>query len=293
MGVRARVNRASSGKLGNFPVTQRIRSDRCFFRKHPYDKTNHYLFPLSVHNCPLRSGSDGRPMAKSRIRRYESSVPYAGYRRPIRRSGQPRLNGFSRMETKFPGPNNPRFTGIARAARGLNVRSLRRLHRQATVHGGDDCRSRRGLPLSSECLEYDGRPDADPGAFEFHHERHAACSAESAQWCPGQHGQPRNADNQLRDSNRNANYRDNTGRAIGNAQAITIVRTTWISTDLKVPVEVKSNDPRSGSTDMELTNIQESRTRSITLHGALQLHSQNRRCRSSSQPPGPVAGGRV
>lgn len=46
--------------------------------------------------------------------------------------------------------------------------------------------------------------------------------------------------------------------AIGNAQAITIVRTTWISTDLKVPVEVKSNDPRSGSTDMELTNIQES-----------------------------------
>jgi hypothetical protein len=45
--------------------------------------------------------------------------------------------------------------------------------------------------------------------------------------------------------------------AIGNAQAITIVRTTWISTDLKVPVEIKSNDPRFGSTDMELTNIQE------------------------------------
>ena len=45
--------------------------------------------------------------------------------------------------------------------------------------------------------------------------------------------------------------------AIGNTQAITVVRTTWISTDLKVPVEIKSNDPRFGSTDMELTNIQE------------------------------------
>jgi hypothetical protein len=43
---------------------------------------------------------------------------------------------------------------------------------------------------------------------------------------------------------------------IGNAQAITTVRTAWISTDLKVPVEIKSNDPRFGSTDMELTNIQ-------------------------------------
>jgi hypothetical protein len=44
----------------------------------------------------------------------------------------------------------------------------------------------------------------------------------------------------------------------GNAQAITIVRTTWISTDLKIPVEVKSSDPRFGTTDMELTNIQQS-----------------------------------
>ena len=46
--------------------------------------------------------------------------------------------------------------------------------------------------------------------------------------------------------------------AIGNAQPITIVGTTWISTDLKVPVQIKSNDPRRGSIDMELTNIQES-----------------------------------
>jgi hypothetical protein len=43
--------------------------------------------------------------------------------------------------------------------------------------------------------------------------------------------------------------------AIGNAQAIQIVRTTWVSTELKVPVEIKTTDPRFGATDMELTNI--------------------------------------
>jgi hypothetical protein len=42
---------------------------------------------------------------------------------------------------------------------------------------------------------------------------------------------------------------------IGNAQPIQIVRVTWISTELKVPVQIKSSDPRFGSTDMELTNI--------------------------------------
>jgi hypothetical protein len=43
--------------------------------------------------------------------------------------------------------------------------------------------------------------------------------------------------------------------AIGNAQTIQVVRTTWISTELKVPVEIKTTDPRYGNTDMELTNI--------------------------------------
>ncbi len=42
---------------------------------------------------------------------------------------------------------------------------------------------------------------------------------------------------------------------IGNAQAIQISRVTWISSDLKVPVQIKSSDPRFGTTDMELTNI--------------------------------------
>src|ERR1019366_9871871 len=43
--------------------------------------------------------------------------------------------------------------------------------------------------------------------------------------------------------------------AIGNAQPIQIVRATWISSELKVPVQIRSSDPRFGSTDMELTSI--------------------------------------
>ena len=43
--------------------------------------------------------------------------------------------------------------------------------------------------------------------------------------------------------------------AIGNAQPIQVVRITWISNDLKVPVQIRSSDPRFGSSDMELTNI--------------------------------------
>jgi hypothetical protein len=43
--------------------------------------------------------------------------------------------------------------------------------------------------------------------------------------------------------------------AIGNARPIQVTRVVWISNDLKVPVQIKSSDPRFGSTDMELTNI--------------------------------------
>ena len=43
--------------------------------------------------------------------------------------------------------------------------------------------------------------------------------------------------------------------AIGNQQPIQIVRETWISTDLKVPVMIKSSDPRFGDMVMQLTNI--------------------------------------
>jgi len=43
--------------------------------------------------------------------------------------------------------------------------------------------------------------------------------------------------------------------AFGNAQPIQVVRITWISTELKIPVEVKTSDPRFGTRDMELTSI--------------------------------------
>jgi hypothetical protein len=43
--------------------------------------------------------------------------------------------------------------------------------------------------------------------------------------------------------------------AIGNAAPIQSVRTSWVATTLKVPVEIKTSDPRFGTTDMELTSI--------------------------------------
>ncbi|MGD0870270.1 MAG: hypothetical protein ABSB88_12010 [Bryobacteraceae bacterium] len=42
---------------------------------------------------------------------------------------------------------------------------------------------------------------------------------------------------------------------IGNAQPIQIVHETWMSADLKVPVMVKTTDPRNGTTTTQLTNI--------------------------------------
>lgn len=46
--------------------------------------------------------------------------------------------------------------------------------------------------------------------------------------------------------------------AIGNTQPIQVVRTTWVSTDLKVPVQITSSDPRFGNTTMNLTSITQS-----------------------------------
>ena len=43
--------------------------------------------------------------------------------------------------------------------------------------------------------------------------------------------------------------------AIGNTQPIQVVREVWTSTDLKVPVLIKSSDPRFGNTTTQLTNI--------------------------------------
>lgn len=46
--------------------------------------------------------------------------------------------------------------------------------------------------------------------------------------------------------------------AIGNAQPIQIVRESWVATDLKVPVQITTSDPRMGTTTMQLTNITKS-----------------------------------
>jgi len=43
--------------------------------------------------------------------------------------------------------------------------------------------------------------------------------------------------------------------AIGNAQPIQSVREVWTSTELKVPVLIKTSDPRFGTTTTQLTNI--------------------------------------
>ncbi len=43
--------------------------------------------------------------------------------------------------------------------------------------------------------------------------------------------------------------------AIGNAQPIQSVREVWTSTDLKVPVLIRTSDPRNGTTVTQLTNI--------------------------------------
>ncbi len=43
--------------------------------------------------------------------------------------------------------------------------------------------------------------------------------------------------------------------AIGNAQPIQVVRMTWVANELKIPVEIKTSDPRFGSSDLEVTNI--------------------------------------
>jgi hypothetical protein len=46
--------------------------------------------------------------------------------------------------------------------------------------------------------------------------------------------------------------------AIGNAAPIQIVREVWMSQDLKIPIMIKTSDPRFGETVMQLTNITQS-----------------------------------
>jgi hypothetical protein len=45
------------------------------------------------------------------------------------------------------------------------------------------------------------------------------------------------------------------GSRMGNAQAMTVVRETWYSTELKRAVEIKISDPQRGNSTTELTNL--------------------------------------
>jgi hypothetical protein len=45
---------------------------------------------------------------------------------------------------------------------------------------------------------------------------------------------------------------------VGNSQPITITRETWMSESLKRPIKIVTTDPRRGTEDMELTNINQS-----------------------------------
>lgn len=42
---------------------------------------------------------------------------------------------------------------------------------------------------------------------------------------------------------------------IGNQQPIQVVRETWVSTTLQVPIMIKASDPRFGTTTVQLTNV--------------------------------------
>lgn len=52
---------------------------------------------------------------------------------------------------------------------------------------------------------------------------------------------------------------------IGNTAAIQIVRRTWVSTALQIPVEITVADPRSGNQSTDLTNIVQSEPSPITV----------------------------
>jgi hypothetical protein len=73
---------------------------------------------------------------------------------------------------------------------------------------------------------------------------------------------------------------------IGNSQAIQISRTTWVSSELKVPVQIKSTDPRFGTTDMELTNIVQAEP-----NATLFVVPAGYTVKAGGRGPGPMRGG--
>jgi hypothetical protein len=71
---------------------------------------------------------------------------------------------------------------------------------------------------------------------------------------------------------------------IGNSQPIETVHETWMSDDLKVPVLVKTTDPRTGTTTTQLTNI----NRSEPDPALFQVPSDYTVRKGPGGPPGPA-----
>jgi len=71
---------------------------------------------------------------------------------------------------------------------------------------------------------------------------------------------------------------------IGNSQAIEAVHETWMSDELKVPVLVKTTDPRTGTTTTQLTNI----NRSEPDPALFQVPSDYTVRKGPGGPPGPA-----
>jgi len=81
--------------------------------------------------------------------------------------------------------------------------------------------------------------------------------------------------------------------AIGNTNAIQIVREVWMSADLKIPVMIKTSDPRFGETTMQLTNVLQTNPDAALFQVPAGFTVQNSHDRMSGghRPPAPANGG--
>jgi hypothetical protein len=81
--------------------------------------------------------------------------------------------------------------------------------------------------------------------------------------------------------------------AIGNTNSIQIVREVWMSQDLKIPVMIKTSDPRFGETTMQLTNVLQTNPDPALFQVPAGYTVQNSHDRMSGghRPPAPANGG--
>ncbi len=178
--------------------------------------------------------------------------------RLIRQSRSRRFSRFLRTEIKSTELSSRRSIETARAARVEHTiippaSSGRQRFTEITIV---DPAAR--LPLYAQLRDYDCHADGAASAFQLDSEWDIHVAARSSA-----NGRQANSVslgtqtiNNVPAAGTQVTLTIPAGTA-GNAQAITIIRTIWTSTALQIPVEIKSSDPRSGTTDMELINIQQ------------------------------------